>query len=44
MIDEILEHVEKIIYLIKENPQEDLALVEELAQQMYDEIEMISDN
>ena len=44
MLDELVEHVEKIILLIEDHPQEDLVVVEELAQQMKDELDMIVDN
>lgn len=45
VIEELYEHVEKIIALLDEHqPQEDLAIVEELAQQMMDELDMITDN
>jgi len=43
MLEQLSEHIEKIILLLEDNPQEDLVIVEELAQQMKDELEMISD-
>ena len=44
MLEELVEHVDKIILLIADYPQEDLVVVEELAQQMKDELNMIVDN
>lgn len=43
MIDEILEHVEKIINIISEDFDEDLAIVEELTHELKDELESLQD-
>ena len=43
MIEDLLEHVDEILNIISEDFDEDLALVDELAHQLKEEIENIQD-